>query len=71
MHHRDLVAGSEPLHRSHIRLADLAPRSRRRDGEPAIQQEPHDLPLGLQGRDIPRQEDAIDRIDLEGDPLPQ
>jgi hypothetical protein len=71
MHHRDPVVGSEPLDCPHVRLADLAQRSRRGDRKPAIQQEPHYLPLGLQLRDITSEEDPIHRVDLERHPLPQ
>ena len=63
--------GREPLHRADVCRADLAQRRRRRDHEATIQEEPHDHPLGLQPRNVAREEDPIDRVDLERDPFPQ
>jgi hypothetical protein len=71
MHHRNPIAIGEPVDRPDIRGADLPQRGRRGDRKPAIQQEPHHLPLALQLRDVAGEEDPIDGVDLERDPLPE
>jgi hypothetical protein len=71
VHHWDPVAGREALDRADVRGADLPQRCRRRDRESPIEEEPHEHPLGLQLRGIAREEDPVDRVDLERDPLPQ
>jgi len=65
LHRRDLVIDDEPVDLIDVAAADLAQHRRRRDREPAIQQEPDHLPLGHQPRDVPLQEQTIDRSDLE------
>jgi hypothetical protein len=65
-HDRDLVLGHEPVDRLHVAAADPSQHRRRRDPEPAIQQEPDHLPLRLQPRDVPLQEQPVDRSDPEG-----
>jgi Phage integrase family len=61
----------EDLDRAHVPLADLPQRSRRGDRQAAVEQEPHDLPLGLQFGDVAGEEDPVDRVELERCPLPQ
>jgi hypothetical protein len=69
--HRDPVASDEALERAHVRGADLPQRRRRGNREATIQQETHDLPLGLKLREIASEKDPVDRVDLERHPLPQ
>ena len=64
--HRDLVIEHELVDLVHVAAADLAQHRRRRDREPPIQQEPDHLPLRHQSRDVPLQEQPVDRPDLEG-----
>ena len=62
---RDLVGDDELVDAVDVVTADLPQHRRRRDREPAIQQEPDHLPLGHQPRHVPLQEQAIDRPDPE------
>jgi hypothetical protein len=64
-HDRDLAINDEAIDRGHVAAADLAQRRRRGDREPAIEQKPDQLPLGLQPRHIALQEQAIDRAHLQ------
>lgn len=64
--HRDVVVEGELVDRVGVVAAHLAQHGRRGDRKPAIQQEPDHLPLGLQSRDVPLQEQPIHRPDLEG-----
>jgi hypothetical protein len=65
LHRRDLVSGDVVVDLVDVVTADLAQHRRRRDREPAIQQEPDHLPLGHQPRHIPLQEQPVDRPDLQ------
>jgi hypothetical protein len=71
MHHRDSMPLGEPFDRPDVRVADLPERRRRGNRKPPVQQKPNHLPLGLQLRQVPREEDPIDRVDLERHPLPK
>jgi hypothetical protein len=64
--HLDLALGHEPVDPLHVAAADLPQHRRRRDREPAIEQEPDHLPQRLQPRRIPVQEQPVDRPDPEG-----
>ena len=61
---RDLVGGDVVVDSVDVVAADLPQHRRRRDREPAIQQEPDHLPFGHQPRHVPLQEQAVDRPDL-------
>jgi hypothetical protein len=67
-HHRDVVGLRERVDLLHIGTTD-PPQDRRRRDRPArpIVQEPDQLPVALQPRDVARQEDPIDRTDLQRD----
>lgn len=61
-HDRDLPSLRERLDVLHIGLADLPEQRRRRDRPTRmVVQKPHQLPLALQPRDVPREQDPIDR----------
>ena len=58
-HHRDLVLDNEILDRAHVIAADPPQHHRRRDREPAIEQKPDHLKLGLQPRHVPLKEQPV------------
>jgi hypothetical protein len=66
-HHRDLVLDDEPLDRADVLAADPPQDRGRGDREPAIQQKPDHLKLGLQPRHVRLKEQPVDRPDLERD----
>jgi hypothetical protein len=61
-HHRDLPRLRERVDLLHIAAA-YAPEDRRRRDRPTrpLVQEPHQQPIRLQPRNVPRQEDPVDR----------
>ena len=64
-HDRDLVIADQALDRLDVVAADLAQHRGGGDREPAIEQKPDHLPLGLQARHVALQEQAIDRAHLQ------
>ncbi len=67
-HHRDLPRLRERVDVLHVGAADLPEQHRRRD-RPArmVVEEPHQLPVALQPRDVPREQDPVDRTHPQRD----
>jgi hypothetical protein len=67
-HHRNLPRLRERVDLLHIGPADLPEDRRRRDRSArALVEEPHQLPVALQPRHIPGEEDPVDRSDPQRD----